>query len=173
MLTRERKKEIIGSMVEKLRQRQIIIFTKIHGIPVEKAYELRKSLKREGGEYCVLRKTLLYRALQEEGLTVDSRTMHGEVGVALGYGDQVALAKLLVKFSRDNDTFEILSGILKNKLIAKEDIVKISKLPSREVVIGQLVGVLQFPIRGLATVLQGNLRGFVTVLHQVKQQKSK
>jgi large subunit ribosomal protein L10 len=172
MLTRSNKEEIVRDLSERIRRQEIAVFTKIHKISVEKSRELRRSLQKEQAEYRVARKTLLDRALKSEGIEFDARTLDGEVGIAIGYGDQVALAKILNRFSRENDTFEILSGILKKKVLTREDVVRIAKLPSREIILSQLLGVLQSPVRGFVTVLQGNIRGLVTVLDQIKSKKT-
>ena len=129
---------------------------------------LRRALKKDAGEYKIAKKTLLNRALKNAGMEdVNTKKMEGEIGVAFGYGDEVAPARVLYKFSRENETFKIVGGVLAGKILGEKDIITIAKLPSREVLIAQVVGTLQAPIRGLATVLSGNMRNLVVVLNKI------
>jgi|SRR3989338_2615681 len=168
MLTKAQKAKIVDELTERFRKQKIALFSDFRGVSVGKAQMLRRALKKDAGEYKIAKKTLLNRALKNAGMEdVNTKKMEGEIGVAFGYGDEVAPARVLYKFSRENETFKIVGGVLAGKILGEKDIITIAKLPSREVLIAQVVGTLQAPIRGLATVLSGNMRNLVVVLNKI------
>lgn len=171
-LSRTKKEQVAKELTDKFKKSKIAIFGDFHGVSVSKSQALRRLLKKDEGEFKVSKKTLLDRALSESGANLKTKELQGEIGVTFGYGDEVSPAKTLWKFSKDNETFKILGGILGGKVLSGKDIVALAKLPSREVILGQLVGVLASPIRGLETVLQGNLRGLVVVINKIKESRS-
>ena len=168
MLTKAQKSKVVEELTERFKKQKIAIFSDIRGVSVAKSQTLRKGLKKEDAEFKVTKKTLFDKALGIAGFDFSTKKLEGEIGVAFGYGDQSAPAKLLAKFSKDNETFKILGGILEGKIFTKEDIIAFSKLPSKDVLLGQLVRVLSSPLRGLATVLGGNMRNLVVVLNNIK-----
>lgn len=157
---------------ERFGKQKVAIFSDFRGVSVAKLQLLRRLLKKENAEYKVAKKTLLDRAIEKTGFKVKTKEMEGEIGVAFGYGDEVTPAKNLLKFSRDNETFKILGGILSGRVLSAKEVMTLAKLPDREVLIAQLLGTLQSPIRGLAAVLQGNIRNLVVVLQKIKENKS-
>lgn len=168
MLTKTQKASIIEELKERIRRQKILIFSDFRGISVAKLKHLRRALKKGDAEYKVAKKTLIDRALKETNLPGEIKKLEGEIGIAFGYGDQVEPAKVLLKFGKENETFKVLGGILNATILGAKDIVALAKLPSREVLLAQVVGALAGPIRGLATVLQGNMHNLVVVLNQVK-----
>lgn len=171
MLTKSQKTKLVEEFGERFKKQKIAIFSDFRGVSVAKSQELRRNLKKQDGEFKVTKKTLFDRALSRAGIDFSTKKLEGELGVAFGYGDQVEPAKLLAKFSKENETFKILGGILEGKILSKEDIIALSKLPSWEMLLGQLVGALISPIRGLVTVLGGNTRNLVVVLTKIKDRK--
>src|SRR3990167_8556720 len=167
MITKTKKSEIIKDLSDKLSRKKIAIFSDFHGVSVAKLQSLRRLLKKTGGEYKVAKKTFFDRAFSGSGITLKAKELQGELGIAFGYEDEVSIAKTLFKFSKENETFKILG----NRLLEDKEIVALAKLPAREILLGQLVGVLQSPMRGLAVVLGGNIRNLVMVLSKIKGNK--
>jgi large subunit ribosomal protein L10 len=83
----------------------------------------------------------------------------------------VAPAKILVKFSEDNSALEVKVGVVEGQVVDLAGIKRLSKLPSREVLLTQVLSVMNAPATGLVTVLSGVLRNFMGVLEAVKRQK--
>lgn len=172
MLTKNQKKKILEGLNARFDKQKIAIFTDVHGVGVSKAQTLRRMLKKENAEYKVAKKTLIDRAIKEKGVEFSTKNLQGEIGIAFGYGDQVAPAKVLQKFARENDTFKILGAILEGKIIDAKRVLALAKLPPREVLLAQIVGAMQAPIHGLAVALQANIRGLAVVLNTVKDKRS-
>lgn len=171
MLTKTQKTKIVEDLAEKFKRQKIAIFSDFHGISVSKSQALRRLLKKGEAEYKVAKKTLLDRALEKAGIGLKTKELEGEIGVTFGYGDEMGPAKTLFKFSRGNETFKILSGILGGRILSDKEVLIIAKLPLREIIISQLLGVLQSPIRGLIAVLGGNIKNLVVVLNKIKDKK--
>lgn len=171
MLTKQKKTEVIAELTDRFSRQKVAIFSDFHGVSVAKATLLRRSLRKEDAEYKVAKKTLLVRAMQEAGITFDAKSLKGEIGVAFGYGDQALPAKILAKFGKENETFKILGGLLGSRVMTGKDVIALARLPSREVLLAQVVGALSAPLRGLAGALQGNIRNLAFVLGQVRDNK--
>ena len=171
MLNKDQKQKVADDLAERFRRQKIAFFSDFHGVSVAKIQALRRLLKKDEAEYKVAKKTLLDRALEKAGLKLKTKELQGEIGVTFAYGDEVAPAKTLSKFSRSNETFKILGGILGSRILTGKEILALAKLPPREVLLAQLLRVLQSPMRGLAIVLQGNIKNLVVVLSKIKDNR--
>lgn len=172
MLNREQKGEIVTELQNRFTRQRISLFADIRGISVAKLSQFRRELKKLGAEFKVAKKTLLKRALDGAKINMEPKELEGEIGVIFGYEDQVAPAKLAMKFGKANETFKILKGILDGKIIEGKAAIALAKLPSREQLLANVASVLQAPIRNLAVVLQANIRSIAIVLNQLKEKKA-
>lgn len=173
MITKQQKARIIEELADKFKRQKIVIFSDFQGISVTKFGALRRALKKIGAEFKVAKKTLFDRALNQVGMnSIQVKELKGEIGVTFGYEDQAESAKTLVRFAKENETFKVLAAILAGKALNEKQVAALAKLPSREVLLGELLGVLQSPMRGLAIVLQANMRNLVVVLNNIKEEKS-
>lgn len=170
-LTKPQKQEIVRELTDKFNKKKIAIFNDLRGISVAKSQVLRRQLKKNEAEFKVAKKTLLDISLRNSGLDAATKKLEGEIGVVFGYGDEVAPAKTLLKFSKENETFKILGGILRNKFISGQEIIKLAKLPAREILLASLLRALQSPARGLVNVLSGNAKNLVVVLQKIADKK--
>jgi large subunit ribosomal protein L10 len=171
MLNKTQKEKIVKELVDKFKHQKIAVFTDFQGISVSQARELRRLLKKNDAEYKVAKKTLFDRALESTGINIKTKNLVGEIGVAFGYGDQIAPVQTLFKFSKQNETFKLLAGILGDRILESKEILALAKLPSREILLAQLIGTMHVTLRGLMNVLQGNIRSLVTVLTKIKDKK--
>lgn len=156
-LTKQQKEEALKEVGEKIAKQKSIVFSDFTGLSVAKLSTLRKALREKGIDYKVIKKTLLGIALKKAGYDVDTTKFSGSVGVAIGYDDEIAPSKTVYDFAKvkENNAMQILGGIFQNNFSSKEDIVKLAKIPSREILLTQLVSVLIGPVRGLAIALDG------------------
>lgn len=172
MLNKAQKETIVKDLADKFKRQKIAIFTDFQGISVTKSQTLRRMLKKLDAEYKVAKKTLLDRALALAGINnTETKKLQGEIGVAFGYEDEVSPAKTLLKFSKNNETFKLLGGLLSGRVLNEKDVVTLAKLPAREVLLGNLVGTLQSPLQKLVMVLGGNLRNLAIVFNKIKDKK--
>ena len=98
--------------------------------------------------------------------------MEGQVAISLSNADEVSAAKIIDIFAKTNPNVKMLGGTLGNQVMTAAEVKALAKVPSKEQLLGQLVGTLNAPISGFVNVLAGNLRGLVQVLNAVKEQKA-
>lgn len=167
-----RKEKIVQELQDKVGRAQIGILADFTGLKVEALTQLRRQVKEAGGELKVVKNTLLKRAVAAESLiTPLARDLTGPNALVLGYEDPVALAKILVKFAQEKPLLRIKGGALPGQLLTPKEVDALSKLPTREVLFAQFLGVLQAVPQGLVTVLSGVLRNFLNVLVAIRDQK--
>ena len=98
--------------------------------------------------------------------------LQGPTAIAFGYDDPVSPAKILAEFAKDHKKLELKGGVLEGNVIDQAMITALADLPSREVLLGQLAGLIQAPLRNLANVLSAPIRNTVYVLEAVRQKKA-
>lgn len=167
-----RKAKIVEELRDKVSRAKVGILAEFTGLNVESLTQLRRQVKEAGGELKVTKNTLLKRAAGPDSLIADlARSLSGPNALVLGYEDPVSLAKILVKFAQDKPFLKIKAGVLPGQTLSPKDVEELSKLPSREVLLAQLLGVLQAVPQGLVTVLSGVIRNFLNVLVAIRDQK--
>lgn len=142
------------------------------GITVPQVTELRNRVRESGGEYLVVKNTLVLRAIQGKALEQLSQFFEGPTAVAFGSGDPVALAKALTDFAKEVPVLEFRAGLVEGRRVAGEEIKEIAQLPGREELIAKLLFLLQSPVSRLARVLGAIPRELVVVLDQVRGKKA-
>ncbi len=173
-ITREQKQNILKDLTDKFSRAKAAILVDFNKLSVAKTMELRRLLKQIGADYKVAKKTLINRVLMAgdyKGADLDE--LKTQVGVVFSYDDPVPVASSIYKFSRLNETLKILGGFLGFDWQEKNNIIAFAKLPSREVLLGQVVRMVASPLSGLVTALSGNMQNLVSVLDQVKKSKIK
>jgi large subunit ribosomal protein L10 len=169
---REEKMAVVANTAERLSRAQAVILTDFTGLKVEQMTELRQLLREKGLEYVVVKNTLLKRAAEGTSVAGLLADLAGPNGLALSYGEPVDLAKILVEFAKTNPKLEVRKGLLGQQVISAEQVTNLAKLPGREVLLSQLLGVMNGVPRGLVTVLAGVVRGLLNVLKAVEEQKA-
>lgn len=170
-MARKEKEAIVKDFGEQFKGSNGIIVTEYQGLNVAEITELRNKLRAAKCDYKVIKNTLSKKALKDLGLEDFLQHFSGPTAVAIEKGDPVESAKVLVDFSKTHNKLKLKAGMLGNKVISLEDIKSIANLPSRNVLLAQVLGTLQAPITGLVNALNGVLTNFVNVLDQVRKQK--
>ncbi|MFQ6049506.1 MAG: 50S ribosomal protein L10 [Candidatus Paceibacterales bacterium] len=168
MLTREQKQKIVEELKEKISKQKAIIFVDFAGLRVKDMFDLRKKLKGGDSELKVAKKSLIHLALKESRLKIEVKELEGEIALVFGYKDEISLSKIVWQFSEANPNLKILGGFFENKFVETEKIIELAKLPTREELLGRVVGSISAPISNFVNVLEGNLKGLIYVLTKVK-----
>ncbi len=172
MLTRNQKHELVKELTEKIKAAKSVVFVDFKGLKVKDATILKRSLRAAGVEYVVVRKTLIDIALKNAGIEgANIAKVEGQVAVSLSNLDEVAAAKIIDTFAKTNENVKMLGGVLGTQLMNAAEVKALAKVPSKEQLLGQLVGTLNAPISGFVNVLAGNLRGLVQVLNAISEVK--
>ncbi len=168
----EKKAKIVQDLKDRVGKAQIGILADFSGIKVGPMAQLRRQVKEAGGELKVAKNTLLRRAASDQSLIKPvAGDLKGPNALVLGYEDPVALAKLLVKFAQDLPLFKIKGGVIGGQTLTVAEVSDLSKLPAREVLLAQLLGLLQAPTQSLVNVLAGVIRNFMNVLVAIRDEK--
>jgi large subunit ribosomal protein L10 len=167
----EEKQKITEDLHERFSKSAIVVVTDYKGLDVSSINTLRRKLRAEDIEFQVVKNTLLIRAAQDTDVALIQDFFKGPSAVALSYSDPVAPAKILTQFAKDNQKLEIKGGVLKDKVLDADAIKALAKLPSREVLLGQLLSVLhQVPTSFVRTIAEIP-RSLLNVLTAIRDQK--
>lgn len=169
--TKQQKQLALDKVKDKIAQSKSVVFSADKGLSVKTVEALRRDLKSKGGEYLVVKKTLLRKALGDLENVDSIESLEGNIAATFSFEDEVAAVSVLSKYVKENDNLEMGSGILENRIIMPAMVKKLASLPSKEVMLAKLVGTLQAPISGMVGVLKGNLRNLVGVLNAIKEKK--
>jgi large subunit ribosomal protein L10 len=167
----EEKKQIAEDLHGRFKKSKLVILTDFKGLDVASVSDLRRKLKEAGVEYKVVKNTLMARASQDTPVAVMADHFKGPGAVAISYQDPVAPAKILTKFADDSKKLEIRAAVLNGKLIDANGVKALSALPSREVLLGQLLSVMVGVPTSAVRVLAGVPRALVNVLSALKDQR--
>lgn len=175
--TRDQKDQIIIKLVDGFSKAKSAVFVDFEGLNVGDIQSFRQACRENGMEYFVAKKTLLRLAMEKSKLSeVDTSQYNKGIGTVFGYTDEVTPAQVVDNFASSHEAMGILGGVMMEnpegkKSLNVESIKTLAKLPSKEVLLGQVVGTINAPISGFVNVLAGNIRGLINSLNAIKEQK--
>ena len=150
----EQKKQVVAELIERLNASCAGVIVDYKGINVTDDTALRKELREAGVEYTVVKNTLLRFAIASTELKGLDSVLEGTTAIATSADDYVAAARILCKFADTHNGFEIKNGFLDKEVIDAAKIDGLAKLPSREILLGQVLGAFQAPISAFARAIQ-------------------
>lgn len=153
----EAKKAVVSEISEKLKACKSMVVVSFTGITVEEVTELRNQFRANGVEYCVLKNTLVRRALDDMGITGLDHTLEGPSAYAFGMNDAVAPAKIVYDFinkTKNDGRLTVKAGLMDGEVLSVEQVKALSELPPREVLLARIVGSLQAPVAKLVYFLE-------------------
>ena len=166
-------KDLIIKEIEKEIKRGEPFFVARHDtVPASNIDKLRAKLRGAKTRYFVVKNTLGQKAFENAKLKDVADTIQGACGIAFTSGDAVASSKVLIDFSKENESFKVQAGYMQGKMMSVDQIKVLASLPSREVLLAKVVGTIQAPISGFVNVLAGTLRKFVNVVDAIHRKKS-
>ena len=143
----------------------------LKGISVPQAAELRAKLRESDATFKVVKNSLTERAADEAGADTLKELLRGPPALTFVRGDIATAAKALAEYGRAIQLLPFKGGLMDGAALDPEQIRSISRLPSREALYGQLVGIVASPVSGLVRTLGGLVGGLAVALGQVQQQK--
>jgi large subunit ribosomal protein L10 len=170
-LNRNEKATIISELNDSFNRAKLVVVADYCGLKVSELQSLRRELRGCDSEIRIAKNTLLKRAIADTDNAVLDADFTGTTAVVMGYSDPVAPAKVLAKFGSDHEKFEIRCAALDGGKLSSAELEALSKLPSKEVLLGQFLSVLNGVPTGLVQVLSGVPRTFGYVLSAVKEKK--
>lgn len=148
------KKEIVEEIKTRISEAKSVVFVSYKGINVEQDTALRKEFRTNNVEYKVYKNRLLVKALEELGITgYDAKLLEGTTSVAFAK-DEVAAASVMFRMNKEfNNVLQAKFGILDGQIIDAAKVEALSKIPSKDVLIAMLMGMLKAPVSALARAL--------------------
>jgi large subunit ribosomal protein L10 len=162
--TRQYKEELVEKLTDQFRKGEVIVWAEFRGLPTARLNELRRALRPHQAEFHVIKNTLARLALTRAGLPVSEEMLAGPTAAGVVYGDIAGAARALTGFAAANREFVIKGGQANQRLLDAGEVGRLTTLPSREVLLAQVLGSMNAPVGGLVTVLSGTLRGLLNVL---------
>ena len=166
------KKAVVEELKERFDKSIAGVFVDHCGLSVAEDTQLRNKLRAAGVEYSVIKNTMTRFAVQGTSLEEVDPILNGPTALATSDTDLVAAAKVLVEYAKTNKKLEIKTGYIEGKVISKEEITRLAELPSKEILVATVLGTLNAPIQGFATVLQANISGLARAINAIAEKKS-
>lgn len=169
--TFEQKKQIVDKLTAGLKAAKLIVFSEIKGLNNKDTTSLRSALRKEQVKHTVVKLSLVKLALNRLGIKLTGGSPATQVAVSFSE-DDTASARVLKEFGKGSDKLKMLFGFLDKAPLDAAQLSVLAAVPTRPVLLSQLVSVLAGPARGLVTVLSGSHRGLVQVLSQATSKRS-
>ncbi len=165
-------KDLIVAEIEKEVKAHSTFFIAQHpAVAAASMDRLRAKLRQSSSRYLVVKNSLGRRAMEKAKLKELGEGLQGACGIVFASGDVVLSSKTLVDFSKENESFRIITGYMDGKVMTAAQIKTLASLPSREALIVKVVGTLQAPLARMVRVLSGTVRKVVLVLDAVGKKK--
>lgn len=167
---RQEKQLLLDEIQEKLDQSSAFVFTRYESLKPDLSSDFRMQLANAGGKFAVVKKRILIKAAEKEGITLAEEDLKGHIGVAFAMDDPVPLTKAVFDFAKDNkDTLEVLGGQFEGKLCSAGDMKAIAELPSKDELRSQFLGLLEAPMSQTLSVMEALLTSIMHCLENKSQ----
>jgi large subunit ribosomal protein L10 len=171
---RAEKKKIIQNLTLLLKKVPSFYWVDFRGLKATDEVALRKKLREQNIGYQVVKKTLLFKAFQENKLEIPVDAFDGQIALSYSYEDELSPLKALENYiNKEKIPLRILGGFSQGKYLTADEVKKLAQLPSRKELLGQLVFTLQYPYFSFIKICQAHLQKFLIVLDKISQKKLK
>lgn len=169
----EVKKQVVTDITEKIKNAQSVVVVEYKGLTVEEVTGLRAKFREAGVEYCVLKNTLVRRALADLEISGLDELLQGPNAFAFSTTDAAAGPKIIKEFTEDGkkESVKVKAGILEGKVLDTAGVKALADMPSKDVLIAKIMGSLNAPVTGIAGVMNATMRSLVYALEAVRKQK--
>lgn len=173
--TRAVKAEVRDLAAGRFQKANAAILAEYRGLKVSDLTQLRVELRKANSEFRIINNRIVKKAIESNGLTqieAIRNSFKGPLGVIFAYGDVAASAKVVLEFAKTRELFKVTGGVMEGAAVSVNQLEVLSNLPSREVLLGQIIGSLVAPHRGLLGALNGVSRNLVQVINAIKDKKA-
>ena len=149
----EQKKAIVEEVSSLLKDSGSVIVAEYRGLNVAEISELKRALLKENAKMCVYKNTLVDRAAEACGYSDMKQYLEGP-NALISSVDSISAAKIATKFAKKHENLVIKAAIVEGKVVGKDDVIALSKLPNKEGMLSMLLSVLQAPVRSFACAVK-------------------
>lgn len=169
-MNRDQKAAVVDELAEEIRGAEAVFAVDYRGISVPQAAELRTRLREADARFRVVKNSLTERAADKAGADGLREVLEGPTALTFVRGDVAVAAKALSDMARATHLLDFKGGTMNGSTLTADDIRSIARLPARDVLYGQLVGVVASPVTGLARTLNALLSGIAVALGQIRDE---
>src|SRR5688500_17069334 len=172
-MNRDQKEAVVAEVATQIQESEAVFAVDYRGISVPQAAELRVKLNDAGARFRVVKNTLTLLAADQAGADPLKEVLDGPTAftfVAAEGGDVALAAKALAQFRRETELLEFKGGVMNGEPLTAEQIGEIARLPAKDVLYGQVVGMIASPITGLVRTLNALVAGLAIHLKQIADQ---
>jgi large subunit ribosomal protein L10 len=162
----------VENLTEELKSASCVVLLDYTGLSVKMQQDLKKKLALSGAKMLIVKNTLFKLAGKEAKVpeeTLSDTVLSGPTAMVISNGDSIAPLQILAKFAKEHEILNFKVGIVDGAFQDKNTLIKLSNLPSKEVLYGQLVGSIAGPMYALTGTLQVNLQKLVSILEQASK----
>ena len=163
-ISREKKEELVEEYREIIERSRGLIMTGYSGLTVRDTEELRSQMREVGGEFHIVKNSLMELAMEKAGLPVPEGSLEGTTAVGFADQDIPTVAKAIVDLAKDKKVLEVKVGIIEGNIYQPARVEKLADLPPLPIVQGQLLGLLQAPGGRVVNTLASSVRQVVNVV---------
>lgn len=173
-MTREEKEKQVAWLRDQFLGVKALFLTDFQGLTVSEMNQLRSDLRNQGIQFKVCKNTLVRLAYQDTDVAIIGPDLAGPRAAAWTHSVEnvPAMARVLTDFSKTHPKLSLIRGILDGKIVQPSEVEMLSKLPSREELLGMLLGTMKGPIRAFVNTLAAVPRSFLNVLKAIEDKKS-
>jgi large subunit ribosomal protein L10 len=171
-ITKKRKNELVTQYSAWMQRSKGLVVTEYRGLTMKDLDNLRSKIREAGGEFHVVKNTLVKLAFDQAGLQYPAQQFEGSTAIAISFQDTPALAKVITDFSKTSEFLKIKGGILDNKPLSAENVKSLADLPPLPVMRAQLLGTLLAPASQLARTLAEPGRQIAAVIKAYAEPES-
>jgi large subunit ribosomal protein L10 len=172
LMARPEKINEVEAISERMKNAECMVFTDYTGIPVLAMTAFRRNCRAKGVDCRVVKNRLARIAATKHGMGDLSEHLKGPTAVLFGMESQVEAARIAVEFSKENEKLKIKGGFVDGRFLTPEQVVALSKVPSREQLLSMMMGSINAPARGLAVVTNGVAASLCRAIDAVAKQKA-
>ncbi len=191
-LSKEQKTKVIEKLRESIAKQKAMVFVNFAGLKAQDVESLREKLGKIGAKFVVAKKTLAKLAFSQEKIDFPEKDINNELAIVFGFEDEIAPAKAIYDFSKDQESLQIVGGYMparnaspariatqsvagghseaggESDFLAGQEMIALAQLPSRKELFANLVGTLSAPISNFVYVQKANIKGLIYALEAIK-----
>jgi large subunit ribosomal protein L10 len=174
-ISRTAKEQAVDTLTGELGRIKLAVMTDYRGLTVREVEDLREVLRAEGITYRVTKNTLLRLAASKNPALaeIDPTNFTGPMALAMGFDDEIAPARVIFQFAKKHEALEIVGAITADgQYLDAAQVKALATLPTREQLLGQVVGTIAAPLTGFVGVMSGNVRSIINVLNALSEARS-
>ena len=169
-MNRDQKAAVIDRVAGEIEAADAVFAVDYRGLSVKQAVDLRSALRDADARFSVVKNTLTLRAADQAGAEHLKPYLEGPTALTFVRGDAALAAKVIARFKREHGLLDWKGGQMEGQALSPEELDSIARLPAREVLHGQLVGMIAMPLNGLVRGLASMISGLASQLEQIREQ---